>query len=368
MKALCPREALLTACQLASVAIPSRDVKPILKNLKMIAGPEGCTLLATDLELGVRLEVRSIEADVAGSALLPANRLVAILREAGDEKLALEATSDGSTIRGEGVEFELPGEDPAEFPDIPTFANDKYHELTAGVLREMIRRTVFAAATKESARYTMTGILWEFEGETIRLVATDGRRLAVASGTATDHGGGDTKGQSHVVPTKPMGLLERMLHDDEQPVRVCLRPNEALFQTERATIYTRLVEGRYPNYREVYPKKQTVKVPVQVAPFLSAVRQAAIMTDEESKRVIFTFSKQKLTLQAHGAGTGRSKVEMPMEYDHKELKISFDAQFVIDMLKVLPTDAPLTLELVDANSPALFRSGTDYAYVVMPLT
>ena len=115
-------------------------------------------------------------------------------------------------------------------------------------------------------------------------------------------------------------------------------------------------------------RKQTVKMPIAVGPFMSAVRQAAIMTDEESKRVVFTFAKKKLTLQAHGQNTGRSKVEMPIEYDSKELKISFDAQFVIDMLKILPSDAALTLELVDANSPALFRSGTDYSYVVMPLT
>jgi len=343
-------------------------VKPILRNVKMIAAPDGCTLLATDLELGVRLAVRSVKVDVAGEALLPAGRLVSILREATDEELAIEANPDGSMIRGASVEFELPGENPTEFPDIPTFSDDKYHELTAGTLREMIRRTVFAAATKESARYTMTGVLWEFEEGTAKLVATDGRRLAVASGAAVEHGGATTKGQSHVAPTKAMNLLERMLQDDDQPIRICLRPNEALFQTDTATIYTRLVEGRYPNYKEVFPKKQSFKVPLQVGPFLSAVRQAKIMTDEESKKVEFAFSKKKLTLSARGAETGRSKVELPLEYDGKDLKISFDADFVIDMLKVLAPEAPLTLDLVDANSPALFKSGSDYSYVVMPLT
>lgn len=367
MKALCPREALLSACQHVSVAVPTRDVKPILRNLKAIAEKDGCTLLATDLELGVRMAVRSVKVEQAGEALLPASRLTAILREATDDELQIEATTEASLIRGQSTEFEMPGEDPAEFPDIPTFADEKYHEVTAGALREMIRRTVFAAA-KESARYSMTGVLWEFEGSQIRLIATDGRRLAVAGGATVDHGAGDTKGQTHVIPTKAMGLLERVLQDADQVVRVGLRPNEALFQTEQATIYTRLVEGRYPNYREVFPKKQTVKVPLTVASFLSAVRQAAIMTDEESKRVVFDFAKKKLTLQARGAETGRSKVELPLDYDGKEVKISFDAHFVSDMLRVLSPDAPLTLELVDGNSPALFRSGPDYSYVVMPLT
>lgn len=367
MKALCPREALLAACQLASVAVPSRDVKPILRNLKMIADKDGVTLLATDLELGVRLAVRSVKVERAGEALLPASRLVSILREATDDELTIEATKENSVISGAANEFEMPGEDPAEFPDIPTFTDANHHELSAGALREMIRRTVFSAA-KESARYSMTGVLWEFEEGVAKLIATDGRRLAVASGPATDQGAGGTKGATHVVPTKSMGLLERILQDAEEPVKVALKPNEALFQTERAMIYTRLVEGRYPNYREVFPKKQTVKVPLTVGPFYSAVRQAAIMTDEESKRVIFEFAKKKLTLQARGAESGRSKVELPIEFDGKDVKISFDAHFVTDMLRVLPADATLSLELVDAASPALFKHGSDYQYVVMPLT
>ena len=101
---------------------------------------------------------------------------------------------------------------------------------------------------------------------------------------------------------------------------------------------------------------------------MTAVRQAAIMTDDESKRVVFHFAKKKLTLQAQGAATGRSKVELPLEYDGKDVEISFDPHYVTDMLQMLDPDAPLTLELVDGNNPALFRSGTDYSYLVMPLT
>src|SRR5262249_3376095 len=152
-------------------------------------------------------------------------------------------------------------------------------------------------------------------------------------------------------------LLERNLQDDKELVRVSLRPNEVLFRTERAVIYSRLVEGRFPNYREVFPKKQHVKVPIPVGPFLSAVRQAAIMTDEESKRVTFKFEKKKLTLNAHGSGAGRSKVELALDYDGKGVEINFNPGFLIDMLRILPPDAPLMLELVDGASPALFKCG-----------
>jgi DNA polymerase-3 subunit beta len=210
--------------------------------------------------------------------------------------------------------------------------------------------------------------MWELSGSTARLVATDGRRLAVVEGSATEHGGHDTKGQTPVVPTKAMGLLERNLQDPEEMVRVSLGPNEALFKTERAMIYSRLVEGRYPPYREVFPKKQTVKVPLVVGSFHAAVRQAAIMTDEESKKVVFSFAPKKLTLQARGAATGRSKVELPLEYDGKAINISFDPKYITDMLRVLNPEDALTLELIDGNSVALFRSGEHYSYIVMPLS
>jgi DNA polymerase-3 subunit beta len=214
----------------------------------------------------------------------------------------------------------------------------------------------------------MTGVLWELESDKARLVATDGRRLALAEGPATTHGGHTTQGQMPVVPSKAMSLLERNLQDDEEVVRVGLRPNEVLFRTERAVIYSRLVEGRFPNYREVFPKKQSAKVPLTVGPLLAAVRQAAIMTEEDSKRVVFHFTKKKLTLAAQGATTGRSKVEMAVEYDGKNIDISFNPNFVAEMLRVLPADGALTLELVDGATPALFRSGSDYSYLVMPLS
>src|SRR4051812_32371355 len=367
MKLYCEREALLGDCQLASAAVASRDIKPILKNLKAVAEGDKCTLMATDLELGIRLEVRSPQVQAPGAAILPAAKLTSILRESTDEYLTIEADSQRCVVTGAHNEFEMPGEDPADFPDIPTFADTKHHELTAGALRTMIRRTVFAAA-RESTRYAMTGVVWELEGTQCRLVATDSKRLALATGPAKDVGGHDTKGGSHIVPTKAMALLERNLHDDDELVRVSLRPNEVLFQTERATIYSRLVEGRFPPYKEILPKKANARIPLAVTPFMTAVRQAAIMTDDESKRVAFHFAPGTLTLEAQGAATGRSKVETPLEYDGTPIDINFDPQYLVDMLKVLDAEAPLTLDLIDGSKPALFRSGAEYSYLVMPLS
>jgi DNA polymerase-3 subunit beta len=367
MKVRCRREGLLSAVQLAGVAVAARDLKPVLSNLKAVAEGDRCTLLATDLELGIRLELRGLQIEEPGEALLPAGRTLAILRESTDEEVSIEADSQACMIRGEHNEFQMGGEDPSEFPDVPRFSGEQYHEVNAGMLREMIRRCIFAAAT-ESPRYAVTGVLWELDGTKARLVATDGRRLAVCDGSAVAQGGHSTKSQTHVVPTKAMQLLERNLQDSEEMVRVSLRPNEALFKTERATVYSRLVEGRYPPYLEVFPKKPTVKVPLEVGKFYSAVRQAAIMTDEETKKVFFQFEKKNLTLQAQGANTGRSRVELAIDYEDRPIKIAFDPKFVTDMLRVLSAEDPLTVELIDGNSVALFKSTDQYSYIVMPLT
>src|SRR5205814_9217660 len=118
------------------------------------------------------------------------------------------------------------------------------------------------------------------DGDAIKLVATDGKRLARAEGKARAHGGHTTRGQTPIVPTKAMTLLERNLQPDGQVVRVCLRPNEVLFRTEQAVIYSRLVEGRFPDYRQVFPKKQGIRIALPGGGFHAKGRQAAITADE----------------------------------------------------------------------------------------
>jgi DNA polymerase-3 subunit beta len=368
MKVVCHREGLLSACQLASAALPSREVKPVLRNLNAMVDKDCCTLIATDLELGIRLEVRGIRVDEPGEALLHASRLISILRESTDEEMTIEAGPESCRVLGATNEFDMPGEDPSAFPDVPAFDEEKYHEFTAGVLREMIRCTIFATASGEQLRYgATTGILWELDGTDATLIGTDGRRLAVMKGAAEVHGGHTTKGTMPVVPAKAMNLLERNLSEPDEKICISFRTNEVLMKTERAMVYSRLVEGKFPDWRRAMPQKQPTRVPLTVGPFMSAVRQAAIMTDDESKRVRFEFAKGKLTLRAQGSEAGQSRVELPVQYAGKNLEISFDPKFVIDMLKVLEPDTPLTLDLSDGSSPAVFRHDPSYLYVVVPL-
>jgi DNA polymerase-3 subunit beta len=372
MKLKCQRDGLLTACQLAGVAVAARTTKPILANVKAIAHDDALTLMATDLEVGVRYELRGIDVQRAGEAILPIGRLISILRESTDADVSLDAGDNGTLVRTTTGRFQLHGGDPAEFPDLPTFdPGSTYHEIAGGTLRTMLKRTAFAADRKEgTARWAVTGVLWEATDNKARLVATDTKRLAMTEGAAAVHGAAekDARGQSHLIPQKAIQLLDRSLMDEGAPIRVALRPNEALFENGPVLIHTKLVEGRFPPYRDIIPKKSAVKLQLPVPDFLSRVRQAAIMTDDETKRVDFHFEAGKVTLKAQGAETGSSEVVLDLpEYAGGEVDIAFDPQYLTEMLRAIEGESTLMLEMTDGQKPALFKVGDSYLYLVMPL-
>jgi DNA polymerase-3 subunit beta len=150
---------------------------------------------------------------------------------------------------------------------------------------------------------------------------------------------------------------------------VALRPNEALFENGPVLIHTKLVEGRFPPYRDIIPKKSAVKLPLPTADFLSRVRQAAIMTDDETKRVDFSFERGKVTLKAQGAETGSSEVVLDLpDYAGADVEIAFDPQYLVEMLRAIEGEPTLTLEMTDGQKPALFKVGDNYVYLVMPLS
>lgn len=369
MKVTCTRDALLTAMQLVSSATAPRSTRPVLVNVKAVAYEDALVLMGTDMEVGIRYELRGVKVDRPGSAILPPQRLISILRECRDEEIPIDAEPERTRIKLSSGKFELLGANPDEFPDIPGFEDISYfHEITAGVLQTLLKRTAFAAEKKESTRWAVTGVLWEAEAGVARLVATDTRRLALTEGPVHIRGEAPERPGSHLIPVKTIGILERILHDEGELVRVGLKTNEALFQTERALIHTRLVEGRFPPYRDIIPKSMATKFEVPAAELLAAVRQAAITAEDESKRVEFFFQPGQLTLSARGADTGSSEVILPLpNYQGPEIQIAFDSAYVAEMLRVVEGEPTVTLELTDGTKPALFRVGTSYLYLVMPL-
>ncbi|MBW3600347.1 MAG: DNA polymerase III subunit beta, partial [Planctomycetes bacterium] len=239
MKITFDREQFAAAFATVAAVAPRNTPKPILANVKLEVNDEGAVLMGTDLEVGIRMNVQGIEAERPGAAVLPVGRFGSILRETSDERLTLEADNQGAVVRGARAEFQLPGADPAEFPAVAAFAEEKYHEVPARLLREVIRRTVFAADV-DTGRFALQGVLLELEEKSITAVATDSRRLAKMEGPASSVGGHNNTGMMTIVPARAMQLLERALTDADAEVQIVARSNDVLVRSPRATITSRL--------------------------------------------------------------------------------------------------------------------------------
>jgi DNA polymerase-3 subunit beta len=366
MKITCPRDRLAAAFQTAAAVAPSRSPKLILMNVRMEVTPQRAVLVATDLEAGIRVEVPGIEVEAPGAVVLPIDRFGAILRESTDEKIRLESDGRTTTVRGERSVFHLPAENPDEFPVVTSFSGEKFHELPARLLREMIRRTVFAT-DNESTRYALGGVKLEFAAERLTAVATDGRRLAKMEGPCQAHGGHAPTGDI-IIPSRSASLIERAISDSDGEVQLLARENDLLVHGPRTTVYTRLVEGRFPRWRDVLPfRTNSTKIEMTVGPLHAAVRQAMIVTSEDSRGVDFQFADGTLVLSARAAESGQSRVELPVAYDGTPVEIMLDPRFVSDFLRVLDTDRTVTWDIADADQAALLSTDDGYAYVIMPL-
>ena len=368
MKLTCNRESILSAFQTAATIAPSRSPKPILQTIKMEATKDATILMATDMEVGIRINANDVTVETPGSVILPVARFGSILRENSDETLSITADDKGIKVKGERSEFSLPAHNPDEFPSLEEFKEEAYFEVPAVVLKELIRRTLFATDT-ESSRYALGGVLLEFDSEKLTAVGTDGRRLAKMEGAITTVGDYKGSGSMTIVPSKSMQLIDRALAaDPEMQVQIVTRSNDVLIRTPNATIYSRLVDGRFPKWRDVIPSDRDSKdVALNVGTLFSAVRQAAIVSSDDSRGIDFTLGNNSLVLSGQTADVGQSRVEVPAPYDGEEIVLSLDHRFVADFLKVLDNGGTFTLNVSDGDSAALCTTEDGYSYVLMPL-
>ncbi len=367
LKIACDRELLLQAFQAVASVVPTRSPKPVLQNVKLEIAGEQAILSATDSEVGIRYFVAGVDVQSPGMVLLPVSRFGSILRESTDATLHLEADPQGTTIRGERSQFRLAAGEPGEFPEVAMFEEQNYHEIPSLLFRELIRRTVFAT-DNESSRYALGGVKLEFEESQLTAVGTDGRRLAKMTGPVSTVGQSIDASQMTIVPTRAMHLIERAIAPAEGDVQVALKGNEFLVHTAQATISARLLEGRFPDWKKVFPAAgNEVKLDLAVGATFAAVRQAAIVTSEESRGVDFTFADGMLVLSGRAAEVGQARVELPISYSGEKLMVTLDPRFVMDFLKVLEADKTFRLEVKDSESAAVCRTEDGYGYVIMPL-
>lgn len=368
MRALCNREALLTAFGMVSGVVPLRSPKPILQNVKFIAeAEEGSVLMGTDLEVGIRHRVLGVKVEQPGSVILPTTEMGSILRTTTDPELTIETNDERLIIHGAHSEFTLTVEDANLFPEIPDFTASSYHIVGAADLKKLIRRTVFATDV-ESTRYALGGVLVELTAESIAMIGTDGRRLARMAAPAEAEDNPPIPTGFPVIPVKALKLIDRNLADDDPSVHISIHGTTVLTRTESAVICSRLVEGRFPRYQDVFPTNIEVRIPLEAGPLRTAVEQASIVTSDDSRGVDFQFNAGILRLISQSADVGSSHVEVPIAYDGKSVGITFDPRYLVDALKTLDDTTAITAELIDSKNAAVFKTDDRYTYVVMPLT
>ncbi len=369
MKITIKREPFLHDFQTAAMVAPARSPKTILQNVKIEADDKQVLMTATDMEVGVRLSLSDVEVQSPGATVIPVGRLSGILRESSDETLDLAADGNKILITGKQSRFELQGQNPDEFPEVVDFDEQDYFEISGPVLRDLIKRTLFATDA-ESSRYALSGVLLEMNDDSITTVGTDGRRLAKMEGPIKKVGNPTVGETATIVPARAMQMIERTLpHSDEEMVRIAPRQNDLLISHSNGVFYSRLVEGRFPKWREVLPNRQdSTKIDLPVGPMFSALRQAAIVTSEESRGIDFTFKHGSLVLSNSTAEVGQSRVELPVAYDDDEITITLDHRYVSDFLKVLQPDKSFTLDVENSEQAAYCQTDDKYGYVIMPLS
>lgn len=366
MKATTNREGLLTAFTVVAGVVPARSPKQILENVKLEIGEgQEATLSGTDLDVGIRYRVSGATAIQPGQSVIPCAKVIAILREMPDETIEIDSSGNVVTLRGSTSRFELNSADPLQFPEVITSDAPLPCRIKSSVLETMIKRTVFAAA-QENSRYALNSVLFEVDGSVARMVATDGKRLAIMPGPVTCDE--PPPRGTYLIPPKTLHLALKVLVDPEEEVGFSLREGEFLLRTTKVTVHSRLTEGRFPQYQDVIPAAGKIQIPLATAPFATAVRQARIVTDKNSKGVDFLFDQGNLTLNSLGSEVGQSTVRMPISYDGKAIQVTFDPQFLIDALRVVDPDGEIQLHMSDGGKASVLRSPDEYAYVVMPLT
>lgn len=363
MKVICDRGALVEALNLAGGAVVSRTPKPVLTCVKLTADDGKLTLVATDLEVAIRVSTSRVEIEEAGETLVPADKFQQIVRESVDPTLTLESEGEQTHIKGQDSHFKVYGYPVGDFPTVPAFEGDADFEITGSQLSQLVHQTIYATA-RENSRYAINGVLMERDKNKVTVVATDGHRLAMAKG---DCKGGKAAGATAIVPTRALQQLVKLLGDDEELVRVKIADNQILFATDTALLSSNLVEGNFPPYKDVIPKDGDKKATINTGVLTSAFRRAALLTNEESKGVEMSFSPEGLTLTSRAPELGEAEINVEIAgYEGDPVTIGFNPYYMLDALKVVPVEQ-VQIDMKASNKPGVLRTGSTFLYVVMPV-
>lgn len=371
MKAIFNRASLLEAFSAAASVVAVKSPMLALHNVKLVVNDQSdgaASLIATDLEVSINRQCLGVKIEKPGQALLPAQKMLQILRLNTSEEVALEIKGDLIHVKGLGSEIRLPSDDPATYPEIQEFAPTDYYVVNSHLLKTAIRRTSFACGIGEG-RYALDGLLFDPDSSgVVSIVATDGRRLSQARAESSLEGSPVLGENRPVVPIKAVKLIDRNL-DDDIPIHIAFPDaNTVMVRTDQAVITSRLLNGKFPKYKDILPKSTEHEIQVPVGHFRNRMELASIATSNESRGLDFAITDGNMILSGQAADVGKSEVTMPIDYQGENVTISLDPGFVIDGLKAFPENTVMSMGFTSNEAPVVLYFGDEFRYVVMPLT
>lgn len=366
MKFTIAKDQILNGLQAVQNVVSNRTTLPILSNVLLQATEKRLHLTATDLDVRITCSVEATVQTV-GATTLPVKKLFGICRELTSPELEFEVNDKQVCALRAGASFyRINGLAADEFPPEPQFSEKQTLKVEQEKLKSMLRKTSFAISIDET-RYVLNGILFSLKEHKIHLVATDGRRLAfvdedidIAAACQADF----------IIPTKAINELSRLLQTNGQ-IEIRFTENQVAFLlTEEKSfpisIVSKLVDGNYPNYRQVIPGECKERVALPREEFLHALRRAEIMTSDKSNSVKLTFSKNNLAITANTPEVGEARESMAINYKGKDMAVAFNPAYLMDPLKALDNDE-VFFELIDELSPGVMKVNGPFLYVIMPM-
>jgi DNA polymerase-3 subunit beta len=318
-------------------------------------------MTTTDLDISERCYVEC-QIEEPGSTTLPIRRLASIIRELDEGKIMVEVDEDDvATVQSGSSYFKIIGMSVRDFPPVPVTEGKFCYRIDQGVLREMLRKTSYAISQDETRR-VLNGVLMAFKDNKLTMVATDGRRLALVEQEIEFPPEAEAE---LILPNKAVTELMRLL-SNEGDLKVYAQTNQAVFEIGTTMMSSKLIDGVYPNYRQVIPGACDERVVIEREALLSALRRVSVVTTDKSNATRLTFSANQLTISINTPDVGEGRDTLPVKYAGKEISIIFNPEYVMDPLKNIDDDE-VYLEMNDGHSPALLKCNVPFLYVLMPL-
>lgn len=363
MKVTLTRENFQKGLSAVAATIPTRTTLPVLSNILVEAEGEALRVRGTDLDISVSIRVAA-EVEREGAITVPAKKLADIAKELPEAPVALESSGGTVVLTCGRARFRLQGLPSDEYPAFPEVSFDGGWRLRSGELQQLSAHTSFAVSNEES-RPILNGVLWQLRDQEMRMVATNGHRLAKMTVTLDAP---TAEEADLIVPPKALQQVERLFATDDE-LEIGRSESHLGFRTDRTEVYTRLIEGPYPNYEQVMPKDNDKECVADREQFASAIRRMAIVASEQTHRVRLSFAPEALSLSVETPDLGEAEDQIPVEYSGEALEIAFNANYLLEVLRYVEADQ-VRVSLKAPERPATLApadGGQDYVCLVMPL-